>query len=114
MSNIFQCSCENWLEPKPPNQGKLFLILDTSGTCSTSKSYLSSECEIIVREHDAFGHAGSSGGVDKVATLVDSDPFETIFQFVLVLLLTDLEQFLPAQDTLLGRGTQVLNNGFKL
>ena len=67
-----------------------------------------------MREHDSFGHAGSSGSVDEVAALVDSNPFETIFQFVLVLLLADLEQVFPAQNTLLGRGTQVLNDGFKL
>jgi hypothetical protein len=45
----------------------------------TLKSNLSSEREIVVREHDTLGHAGGSGGVDEVAALVDSDPFEAIF-----------------------------------
>lgn len=79
-----------------------------------SKCYLSSECEVVMRKHDTFGHAGSSGGVDEVATLVDGDPFETFFQFILILFLTNLKQVLPAQDTLLGWGTQVLNDSLKL
>lgn len=65
-------------------------------------------------QHHALGHPGGAGGVHQVAALVDGDLLQAGVQLDVILLVTDLEEFLPAQDTFLRRSSKVLDDGFEL
>ena len=76
--------------------------------------HLSSEGEVVVGQHYAFGHARGAGSVHQVAALVDGDLLQAGVQLGVILLVPDLQEILPAQDTLLGRSSEVLDDGFEL
>ena len=70
--------------------------------------------EVVVREHDALGGAGSVVGVHEGAALIDGNPLDPVLQPLLRDLFANLHQLIPGQDVLLKLERRKIGSKFLL